>query len=200
MQQLFAKLSADMNMMFMSVNERLDKIDSGLEKRIATKVSQILDKRVNSEMNKIRAHFDSRLEDFKESLRADLDDIRTEVKSRDSGSQNSHSERDISLNIVIRNLPESHNENVKNKVNLLLRDGLRLSDVSVDEAERKQSHTDTIPGVVIARMKSKQDKTRVMNRNVVSKTQDNLLRCLFTTTCTHHSGLSAATSEELFMP
>ena len=165
-QQLFAKLSADMNMMFMSVNERLDKIDSGLEKRIATKVSQILDKRVNSEMNKIRADFDSRLEDFKESLRAevaaDLDDIRTEVKSRDSGSQNSHSERDISLNIVIRNLPESHNENIKNKVNSLLRDGLRLSDVSVDEAERKQSHTDTIPGVVIARMKSKQDKTRVM--------------------------------------
>ena len=52
-QQLFAKPSAHMNMMFMSVNERLDKIDSGLEKRIATKVSQILDKRVNSEMNKI---------------------------------------------------------------------------------------------------------------------------------------------------
>ena len=202
-QQLFAKLSADMNMMFMSVNERLDKIDSGLEKRIATKMSQILDKRVNSEMNKIRADFDSRLENFKESLRAevaaDLNDIRTEVKSRDSGSQNSHSERDISLNIVIRNLPESHNENIKNKVNSLLRDGLRLSDVSVDETERKQSHTDTIPGVVIARMKSKQDKTRVMKEKRRLKAQDNLLRCLFTTTCTHHSGLSVAIFEELFM-
>ena len=58
---IHTKLSADMNMIFMSVNERLDKIDSGFEKRIATKVSQILDKRVNSEMNKIRTDFESRL-------------------------------------------------------------------------------------------------------------------------------------------
>ena len=165
-QQLFAKLSADMNMMFMSVNERLDKIDSGLEKRIATKVSQILDKRVNSEMNKIRTDFESRLVEFKESLRAevsvDLDDLRNEVQSRESTTQSTTNERDISLNIVIRNLPESHSENTKNKVNSLLRDGLRLSDISVQDAERKQSYTDGKPGVIVAKMKNKQEKTCVM--------------------------------------
>ena len=165
-QQLFAKLSADMNMMFMSVNERLDKIDSGLEKRIATKVSQILDKRVNSEMNKIRTDFESRLVEFKESLRAevsaDLDDLRDEVKSRESTTQSTNNERDISLNIVIRNLPESHSENTKSKVNSLLRDGLRLSDISVDDAERKRSYTEGKPGVIVAKMKNKQEKTRVM--------------------------------------
>lgn len=165
-QQLFAKLSADMNMMFMSVNERLDKIDSGLEKRIATKVSQILDKRVNSEMNKIRTDFESRLVEFKESLRAevtaDLDDLRDEVKSRESTTQSTNNESDISLNIVIRNLPESHSENTKNKVNSLLRDGLRLFDISVEDAERKRSYTDGKPGVIIAKMKNKHEKTRVM--------------------------------------
>ena len=165
-QQLFAKLSSDMNMMFMSVNERLDKIDAGLEQRIATKVGQVLDKRVNSEMNKIKKDFDSRLEDFRQSLRAevaaDLDDIRDELNSREPSTQNVQQVRDISLNIVIRNLPESHNENTKTRVNSLFRDGLRLSDVTVEEADRKQSHSDSKPGVIIARMKNKQEKQRVM--------------------------------------
>ena len=162
-QQLFAKLSADMNMMFMSVNERLDKIDSGLKKRI---VSQILDKRVNSEIHKIRTDFESRFVEFKESLRAevsvDIDDLRKEVQSRESTIQSTTNERDISLNIVIRNLPESHSENTINKVNSLLRDGLRLSDISVQDAERKQSYTDGKPGVIVAKMKNKEEKTRVM--------------------------------------
>ena len=51
---------------------------------------------------------------------------------------------------------------IKNNVNALLRDGLRLSDVSVEEAERKQSHTDANPGVIIARLKNKHKKKHVM--------------------------------------
>ena len=53
LQQLFDKLSADVNMMIMSINERFDELKSSLESRIANKVSQILDKRVNSELNRI---------------------------------------------------------------------------------------------------------------------------------------------------
>ena len=49
MEQLFAKMSSDMNMMFMSLNERLDQLDSGLEQLISNKVAQLLDKRVNTE-------------------------------------------------------------------------------------------------------------------------------------------------------
>ena len=35
-QQLIVKLSSDMNMMFLSLNERFDKMESGLEQRIFT--------------------------------------------------------------------------------------------------------------------------------------------------------------------
>ena len=43
-----------------------------------------------------------------------------------------------------------------------MRDGLRLSDISVDDAERKRSYTEAKPGVIVAKMKNKQEKTRVM--------------------------------------
>ena len=167
MEQLFAKMSSDINMMFMSVNERLDKLDSGLEQRIANKVAQLLDKRVNTELNRVRKDIDSRLDDFKSSIKADLadlDDIRDEISTRVSTTPNIPQQKDLSLNIVIRNLPESHNENAKSKVNAIFRDGLKLSDISVEDAERKQSHSESKPGVIVARMNStcKQDKQRVM--------------------------------------
>ena len=43
-----------------------------------------------------------------------------------------------------------------------MRDGLRLPDITVEDAERKRSYSDSKPGVIIARMKNKQEKTRVM--------------------------------------
>ena len=174
-EQLIAKLSSDMNMMFLSLNERFDKMESGLEQRISSKVAQLLDKRVNSELSKIRKDVNDRMDDFKESIKADLaadlDEIRDELASRqptlDTVSQNT---KDLSLNIVIRNLPENSNENIKNKVNALFKDGLRLSDVSVSDAERKQSRSESKPGVVIAKLKNKNDKQRVMKEK--SKLKD----------------------------
>ena len=51
---MIAKLSTDMNMMFLSLNEKFEKMESGLEQRISNKVAQLLDKRVNSELKKIK--------------------------------------------------------------------------------------------------------------------------------------------------
>ena len=174
-EQLIAKLSSDMNMMFLSLNERFDKMESGLEQRISSKVAQLLDKRVNSELSKIRKYVNDRMDDFKESIKADLaadlDEIRDELTSRqptlDTVSQNT---KDLSLNIVIRNLSENSNENIKNKVNALFKDGLRLSDVSVSDAERKKSRSESKPRVVIAKLKNKNDKQRVMKKK--SKLKD----------------------------
>ncbi|MEW8548224.1 MAG: hypothetical protein AB2693_32370 [Candidatus Thiodiazotropha sp.] len=165
--QLIDKLSSDMNMMFLSLNERFDKMESSLEQRISSKVAQLLDKRVNSELSKIRKDVDTRMDDFKESIKADLaadlDDIRDELKSHQPTMDHvSAQAKDLSLNIVIRNLPESQNENIMNKVNALFKDGLRLSDISVSDAERKQSRNDSNPGVIIAKLKSRNDKQRVM--------------------------------------
>ncbi|KAH3716308.1 hypothetical protein DPMN_059029 [Dreissena polymorpha] len=45
-------------------------------------------------------------------------------------------------NIVIRNLPESANENVKDRVNSLLNDVLKVN-ISVESAERKKTKSGT---------------------------------------------------------
>ena len=165
-EEMIKKMSTDMNMMFLALNEKFEKMESGLEQRISNKVAQLLDKRVNSELKKMKSDVDTKIDDFKESIRADLaadlDDIREELRTvRPSADSITSRTKDLSQNVVIRNLPESHNENVKNKVNALFRDGLRLTDISVKDAERKQSHNSSKPGVVIATLKTVQDKQNV---------------------------------------
>lgn len=71
-------------------------------------------------------------------------------------------EPDLSCNIVIRNLPEGKNENIVPKVNGLLKDGLKLSGVTVDSAERKKSFRRDIPGIVVATCRNRDDLSTVM--------------------------------------
>ena len=185
-EQMIAKLSTDMNMMFLSLNEKFEKMESGLEQRISNKVAQLLDKHVNSELKKIKTDVESRMDDFKEiikaDLAADLDDSREELSTIKSTTDSTPSQaKDLSQNVVIRNLPENQNENIKNKVKTLFRDELRLSDISVKDAVRKQSHNTYKPGVVIATLKSRQDKQLVMKEK--SKLRDSRI---FSKVFIHH--------------
>ncbi|XP_053378662.1 uncharacterized protein LOC128548225 [Mercenaria mercenaria] len=69
---------------------------------------------------------------------------------------------DKTLNIVIRDLPKSDNEDVESRVNKLLKDGLRIRDVKCEKAERKRSRNPNKPGIIIATMKSHDKKRKVM--------------------------------------
>ncbi|KAH3707564.1 hypothetical protein DPMN_066974 [Dreissena polymorpha] len=71
--------------------------------------------------------------------------------------------QDRTLNVVIRNLPETASGSTSSKVNAMLKDGLKLSNITVSRAERKKSRTESRPGVVIATFKCKEDKQTVMN-------------------------------------
>jgi len=168
------KLSADMHMMFSALDERLGKLESGIEQRIANKVAQLLDKRVNSEMSKVRKDVDARLETFKESLKdevtADIAEINTKLQNLSTAqtyaaaaSGPTPPQPDRSLNVVIRGLPSTNNERVIEKVNVLIKDGLRVNDVSCVSAERKQAYNDSKPGVVIASFTCHDDKRKVLS-------------------------------------
>jgi len=161
-EDLIGKLSADMHMLFGSLKERMDKLETGLEQRISNKVSQLLDKRMHTELNRIRDTVDTKFEELQESVHSEfaseLDDIKAKVNQCSAGS----SSRDIALNVVIREMPEGPRENVVNKVNSLIRDGLKVSDVTCASAERKKSPNSSKPGVIIARFKSHDDKRKVM--------------------------------------
>ena len=74
-----------------------------------------------------------------------------------------HLDKNRSLNVAIRDLPESVNENLNNKVNSLLREGLDIRDVSVSSTERKLSRVQSKPGLVIATFKSAEDKRNFLS-------------------------------------
>ena len=48
------------------------------------------------------------------------------------------------------------------KVNGLIKDELKLGTVNLDKADRKKSFRDDIPGVIIAKCVSKEDKDSIM--------------------------------------
>ena len=65
-------------------------------------------------------------------------------------------------NKVIRNLPHTLNEDLCGKVTGLLRDGFKLAEVVVDNVERKESHVESVPGVVVVTLTSKEDKLNIL--------------------------------------
>ena len=162
-EHMLAQLSADIHMQFSAMNERMDKLESGLEQRISTKVAQLLDKRVNSELNRIRKDVEDKMESLKDDIRADISSDLYDINEKLRKLSNvppalNHS--DLSLNIVIRNLPESNKENTTHKVNTLIRNGLKITNVCCVSAERKSTQNGR-SGLVIAKFKSHEDKRKV---------------------------------------
>lgn len=88
MQQMFEYLLSYMNMMFVSLNERFNILESTLNQRITNRVSQSVNKRMNSEMIRVRkdidGKLDTKLDSLQQSMKAeiavDLADICKEVK------------------------------------------------------------------------------------------------------------------------
>ena len=66
------------------------------------------------------------------------------------------------LNIGIRNLPESQNENVNTKVNGLLKDGLKLREITVLNGIRKPVRKHYQSGLIIATCKTREDNEHIM--------------------------------------
>ncbi|KAH3794765.1 hypothetical protein DPMN_148303 [Dreissena polymorpha] len=165
LRELLSDLASDLNMQFAALNERMDKLENGLE--------QILDKRVTQEMNKIRNDVETKIDNIKRDIRAEvtadidvLNDRINDVVNAQSLPRN-NSEHDILLNVAIRKLPESASENIINKVNALIKDGLKVSGVECARAERKESRDSSKPGLVVVGFHSHNDKRKVMEKKSV---------------------------------
>jgi len=65
-------------------------------------------------------------------------------------------------NIFLRDLPFSENENITAKVHNIINDGLHLQGIVCDSSERNDSR-DARPGVVVVRIKTIDDKRKVMS-------------------------------------
>ena len=74
-------------------------------------------------------------------------DLASKLDQRDSGE----------LNIILFDVPHSTSENVKNNVDAILKDSMKLRDVTVEKVERKQNAKSSRPGIIVAKCKRKED-------------------------------------------
>jgi hypothetical protein len=79
--------------------------------------------------------------------------------------------KDISMNIVLRNVHETQSENVLQKVNDILSHGLKVS-VRATKAERKGTPTREVDRVIVATMANQEDKSVVLKNKKVLKNAD----------------------------
>ena len=165
---MIAKLSADMHKLITGVNEKVERVEKTLEKKITDSLTKYFDKRINNEAKKIRKEMDERFDTLRADVKDDMDDLNEKLENL--GTRVESDPSNTRLNIVIRDLPYSVQENVEVKVNNLIRDGLKVRDVKVESATRKDSYGDSKPGVIIAKLKNENDKKTIMKEKKALKT------------------------------
>ena len=129
--------------------------------KIIDKMTKVLDKRISSESSRIRKDIDDKLRDLRKEFDIEISQLNKKLNEREPSANRIVEEtHDLSLNIVIRGLPETVNENVAEKVDALIKDGLKVKTVTVASAIRKISRVEYKAGLVIATLRSNSDKKR----------------------------------------
>jgi len=165
MTKMISKLSADMRSMFGDVNARIISLEENLDQKLTHKFNQILDKRVNSEVTKIRKEVNSTVDTLRKDIDQDLklvEDKLEEISKSVRENRSSPTSPDISRNIIVRNLFEGRNENLKLKVAALFTEGLTLSRIGPFTVERKETKSRR-PGVVIVTCKTKANRDEILS-------------------------------------
>lgn len=134
------------------ITEKLKTAQSDLKKNVSRTVSQELKKDIDNAQYRM-----NRLDDSIKNLQDLVNDV---MSNNDPTSKVREEER--AHNIVIRNLPETENENTLNKVNALIKDGLNLRAANCTRAVRKQSRRESQSGVVIATCCDRDAKADIM--------------------------------------
>lgn len=149
---MISNLTESMNLFYNQLSIRID----GLENNITQKIEMITDKRIETAMRKERGNMQKDLDKMEKKMESNISKCRTDlkqdvhsVKKELSDFKKTYAETAIQApilvsredhqnNVIIRNLSESKNENLLNKVGGLLKDGIKLKDISVKSADRKK--------------------------------------------------------------
>lgn len=156
---LVVGLTGSMNNFCDIITKRMDDIETNIPIQIA----KMIDVKVSAEMKKVK-------DQFQKDLKTVSDKVTNLEKSYADVVKQKHVTDDDKLLVVIRNFPESENENVLNKVNGLVRDGLRVKDVQAVSAERKKSYRQ---GIILASFRNISDKRKVMEKKAQLKDSRN---------------------------
>ena len=165
----------------------------GLAKKVETKVSKALDKKIDDKVKVIKSNIDKEIQKmkstsdkitksvtkveetllptFKEDLGDELDELNRRMKNLEEKvnssrrtDENSEAADNHKRSIIIKHLDARENENVKDRVNSLIYNGLQLDKIEVETAVRKPTKSDNNPGIIVAVCKSIKDKECIMKR------------------------------------
>lgn len=126
-----------------------------MEGKLQDIISKAVQEAITQEIQKVREEFQSEIDNLRSEI-VGLEERLAEGANRDSESAKEK------RTLVLFNITEGRNENVVNKVNSILKDGVKLKDITVESAERKASNREGKPGIVVALCKSEQDKWSVL--------------------------------------
>jgi hypothetical protein len=143
-------LSTQMTQQFTSLSQRIDELEQTLERKLLAKIDSAVDEKI---------------QEAKTELSKEVSEVKSDVQKLKISYANvvkNGDKPDISLNIVVRNLPESENENVEMKVNDIIRDGLKLSGIQVSNVVRKRAFRESDNGVVVATCADNDQKRTIM--------------------------------------
>ena len=162
---MICQMNNTMQSLFSSLNDKIKQMEHNIENKLISKFNQQIDKRVNSENRKLKNEMETQMSSLRTDLCDDIAEINARLNSMGENIQTSASDGkppNMERNIVIRNLPHTLNENLRGKVTGLLRDGLKLTEVVVDNVERKESRVESVPAVVVVTLASKEDKVNIL--------------------------------------
>ena len=78
---LSQRLTDEIKKVNIHFNKRIDKLEFDMEKRLHDKIAQILDKRVNSEMQRIRQDTEQRIDNVRGDLLTEVEELRVRMDS-----------------------------------------------------------------------------------------------------------------------
>lgn len=156
-------LTKSMNNMCISLTDRINRFEQNMSKELAV----LIEKKIKHEISQVKQEINCSMSVFQEKVNSLEAKVNGFEKTYASAAKQSVSvNEDKKLNIVIKGVTTGKNETnnaqcTMNKVNSLIRDGLKLSNVKVIKAERKDSRNNK-PGLIIAKLQSMDDKKAVM--------------------------------------
>ena len=147
-------------------NDRIDGLSKKLEDKFLTKMQ--------NQVQQMKSDIKLELQEDSKKLQESISKLQNTYA--EAVARTSDAEAQNKRNIVIRNLKcdpkETTDKNVTlNKVNSLVRDGLKLTDVQISAVERKQTR-DGKPEVIIATVETTEQKTKLMqNKKSLKKSK-----------------------------
>ena len=146
-----------------------DTIRKATDSKVKQLQTQVEDKTKNiaEEVTKIARHM-TRLEkniipSENENLWDEIDDPTSRVKDLERKYNSKYcNDANEAIRIIIRNLPERINEDLRKRISNLIKHGHMLSDIAIVSAERKISNSQHKQGATIVTLKEEVDRKKIM--------------------------------------